>query len=508
MDPSAYAALPRAVVDNGSGLLKFSLASSVKPPFVLPNCIGHPKRKFTSQNLADGSASGGDDHGAIGDGCYSLWEYFCLRPFSDGMLYEPNRQRNIWKKVMGNPHIQINGSPANLLGVNPATTALLITEPNMSPAMCRQTMAEMIFEDLGFSLAAIITSQAASNFYYTQVTQQKRGLSPDLALSTVPKSGARQENRSKCCLVLDCGFGATHSVPFVEGKPIQRAALRSNIGGSHLNAYLKNVSAIRTINLEFNELMVQHMKEESCYVSLDFDLELRAAARLRTVRGHQCLLHEYKLPLFTAKNKNHVIKHFMSHGPMTEPLLNESRRHVVHKLANHEPLCPSDLELLGVKQEPEPDEVTQSQDSAWSNTELDNSVDDKNKNQVATLGVERFQIPELLFNPQDLGLEECGIAELAHRTIILSPPCIQRDLANNILLTGGSTKFPGFERRLHDELCKLLPAEWDVQIHSSLDRALTSFYGARMFAKDDSTFLEAAITRNYYLEHGGIYPRR
>ncbi|GFE53755.1 actin family protein, putative [Babesia ovis] len=531
MDPAAYVALPRIVLDNGSGSLKFSMASSNKPPTILPNCIGQPKRKFTNQSFHEGSSNvASDDHvDAIGDGCYNLSEYFCLRPFSDALLYEPARQRTIWKKVMGNPHLLINGTPANLLGVNPATTAICITEPNMCPSMCRQTMAEMIFEDLGFSMAAIITSQAASNWYYTNAVKQAAqdhgtkhaGVSPDLVLNTLSDSGFtsggnRKLPTTQSCLVVDCGFGAMHCVPFVEGRPIQRAALRSSLGGYHLNAYMKNISAIRTINLEFNELLVQHMKEEVCYVSSDFDLEMMAASTLRTVRGHTVLQQSYKIPIYTAKNKSQIHRHFNTHGPMAEPLLTDARRTVVEKLAKNEQLDETDMSLLGVQLEADEagshnsgGESARSKENDEVPTTEDHPKDDKkNANQVVTLTTERFAVPEILFSPQDLHIRECGITELVHRTIALSPPCIQKQLASNILLTGGSTKFYGFPERLHMELRKLLPAEWDLQIHFGPDRGLTAFHGARLFARDDTVFLENAVTRNYYLEHGGIYPRR
>lgn len=274
MDASAYAALPRVVLDNGSGSVKFSLATSKKPPVVIPNCIGQPKRKFLSQSFSSGSGHGGSDHSSghgdhsesISEACYSLWEYFCLRPCVNSVLCEPNRQRNIWNKIMGNVHMMANGVPANHLGILPATSAICITEPNMCPQPCRQTMAEVIFEDFGFSLAAIISSQLASNCYYASRRSPTlgRGTPGEIGLKSYPNpenANMMYESDASCCLVVDCGFGSSHCVPFVNNKPIQRAALRSSLAGWHLNAYLKNIAAMRTVNLEFNELLVQHVSD-------------------------------------------------------------------------------------------------------------------------------------------------------------------------------------------------------------------------------------------------------
>ncbi|GIX66079.1 actin-related, putative [Babesia caballi] len=536
MDASAYATLPRVVLDNGSGNLKFSLASSKKPPTVLPNCVGQPKRKFTSQSFASEGSHGGSgvpavhaDHGdAVSDGCYTLWEYFCLRPYSSGLLYEPNRQRVIWNKVMGSAHSLVNGVPANLLGVAPATSAICVTEPNMCPDTCRQSMAELIFEDLGFSLAAIVTSQAASCWYYSAAKNpgsapgsgSRASASAELGLIAYPKPQQPrrpQKKGSQCCLVVDCGFEASHCVPFANGRPIQRAALRSALAGSQLNAYLKNVSALRTVNLEFNELLVQHMKEEACYVSSDFDLELRAAGRLRYMRGHTALTHNYVLPTYSSKSKGHLMRHFNNYSAATPPLLTKKSRTLVERIAAGAELTPAEREAIGlppVEGQPVEDStgtngaIGTNGEAAAAPAEEAAKEDKKASSQTVGLFTERFAIPEILFSPQDLHLQECGIAEVAFRSIGLAPQCLQRQLASNVLLTGGSTKFPGFKERFYSELRRLLPSEWDLQIHSAEDPALTAFYGARLFARDDSAFLESAVTRNYYLEHGGIFPRR
>lgn len=82
---------------------------------------------------------------------------------------------------------------------------------------------------------------------------------------------------------------------------------------------------------------------------------------------------------------------------------------------------------------------------------------------------ERFSIPELLFNPMDVGFTEMGVGEalvdvcnrfpsgnffsliieafkLSYQLfVILANAC---NLYSNILLTGGSCEFPGFAKRL------------------------------------------------------------
>lgn len=516
MDAAAYAALPRVVVDNGSGSLKFSLANSKRPPTVVPNCIGQPKRKFTSHSSGHGGheySSGHGDHSeSVSEACYSLCEYFCLRPNSNGLLYDPNRQRNIWNKIMGNAHILNNGVPANHLGIAPATSAICITEPNMCPQTCRQTLAELIFEDYGFSLAAIISSQLASDCYYTarKTPLHGRANPGEIGLHSYPNPDHADRtfpDGSTCCLVLDCGFGTTHCVPFANSVPIQRAALRSNVAGSHLNAYLKNIAAMRTVNLEFNELLVQHIKEESCYVSRDFDLELKAASKLRRIHGQKYLNYEYVLPVYSSKGKTHLTKFFNNHRTSTPPLLNEENWPVIEKLAKGQIETLEEFEKLGgYAAEPEEQPVVEPLDSVL----LENLAKEEKKNQAQTVNMfaERFTVPELLFCPQDIQLRECGVVELVYRSLALAPKCLQRELARNIFVTGGSTMFKGFVERFYSDLRKQLPSEWEIQIHYTQDPSLTAFYGAKRFAREDQFFLNTAVTRNYYLEHGGIFTSR
>lgn len=61
---------------------------------------------------------------------------------------------------------------------------------------------------------------------------------------------------------------------------------------------------------------------------------------------------------------------------------------------------------------------------------------------------ERFQVPEILFNPSDVQVAQMGIPETIERVILKSPKEIQPHLAKNILLTGGSACFPGFRERV------------------------------------------------------------
>jgi len=74
-----------------------------------------------------------------------------------------------------------------------------------------------------------------------------------------------------------------------------------------------------------------------------------------------------------------------------------------------------------------------------------------------TLGNQRFRCPEALFQPQAfLGLDYIGIHEMIMKCIKQCPVQDRKELLANIVLSGGSTLFPGLEERLTKEIYDLL----------------------------------------------------
>lgn len=74
---------------------------------------------------------------------------------------------------------------------------------------------------------------------------------------------------------------------------------------------------------------------------------------------------------------------------------------------------------------------------------------------VIRLGGERFQAPEVLYQPHLINNESQGIAELVFSTIQSADYDIRLELYKHIVLSGGSTMYPGFPSRLERELKQL-----------------------------------------------------
>lgn len=74
---------------------------------------------------------------------------------------------------------------------------------------------------------------------------------------------------------------------------------------------------------------------------------------------------------------------------------------------------------------------------------------------VIKVGGERFEAPEALFQPHLINIEGPGIAELAFNTIQAADIDIRPELYKHIVLSGGSTMYPGLPSRLEREIKQL-----------------------------------------------------
>lgn len=101
---------------------------------------------------------------------------------------------------------------------------------------------------------------------------------------------------------------------------------------------------------------------------------------------------------------------------------------------------------------------------------------------VLTLKSECIAIPELIFRPVDIGLDQGGVVEAIALAIAACPKEIQACLWANIRLSGGSSAFPQFVPRLaQDLLPEVLPSE-DVGLEfSPASPSLLPFYGAQAY---------------------------
>ncbi|KAF9371758.1 actin [Mortierella sp. AD011] len=121
--------------------------------------------------------------------------------------------------------------------------------------------------------------------------------------------------------------------------------------------------------------------------------------------------------------------------------------------------------------------------------------------QVITIGNERFRAPEALFQPSLLGLEGVGIHETTFNSIMKGDVDIRRDLYGNIVMSGGTTMYPGIADRMQKEITALAPSSMKVKIVAPPERKYSVWIGGSILASL-STFQQMWISKMEYDESG------
>lgn len=68
------------------------------------------------------------------------------------------------------------------------------------------------------------------------------------------------------------------------------------------------------------------------------------------------------------------------------------------------------------------------------------------------VGPERYRAPECLFHPEQMGSEAMGVQDCLLKGIMRTDMDMRRTLFGQVVLSGGSTLFPGFGDRLLNEV--------------------------------------------------------
>ena len=123
--------------------------------------------------------------------------------------------------------------------------------------------------------------------------------------------------------------------------------------------------------------------------------------------------------------------------------------------------------------------------------------------QVITIGNERFRCPEVLFNPAMVGMESRhgGIHETTYNSIMKCDVDIRTDLYGNIVLSGGSTMFPGIADRMSKEITALAPSSMKIKVVAPPERKYSVWIGGSILASL-STFQQMWIAKSEYDESG------
>lgn len=221
-----------------------------------------------------------------------------------------------------------------------------------------------------------------------------------------PRSDTSKALPVESLLVIDSGFSHTTVTPLYHGRPIQQAIRRSDVGGKFLTNYLKELVSIRHYNMTDETYLMNEIKETVCYVSKDFAHDLEVTKK--GGRTH---------PKTTAADGREIVVDYV---------LPDYNSHRQGFMRPHDPSLAAKIKKMGAMANP------------------GGVVED-----FMTLGNERFSVPELVFNPGDVGMQQAGLPETVLQSLSGLPSGLWPAMLANILVVGGNTKIDGFIERLY-----------------------------------------------------------
>ncbi|KAH6641658.1 actin family [Chaetomium tenue] len=123
------------------------------------------------------------------------------------------------------------------------------------------------------------------------------------------------------------------------------------------------------------------------------------------------------------------------------------------------------------------------------------------------IGAERFRAPEILFDPEIIGLEYPGVHQIVVDAISRTDMDLRKDLYANIVLSGGSTVTKGFGDRLLAEVKGISVREMRIKIYAPPERKYSTWIGGSILA-GLSTFSKMTIKVDDWHEDPNIIHTR
>ena len=176
----------------------------------------------------------------------------------------------------------------------------LLLEPPFVPSVVSEGVDCILFRELGLGKVARLLGPCMAAIQYHMFCQSM----PTMSQSLHPKNDNQSSSSSlwindntKCCCVVDSGYSFTHVVPTQNaGEAITTAIRRLDLGGKVLTNLLKEFVTYRQWNMMDEYHIVNDVKEQLCFVSDQFELEMTKARNIR--KGMRWFDREYLLPDF------------------------------------------------------------------------------------------------------------------------------------------------------------------------------------------------------------------
>ncbi|XP_042815354.1 actin-85C-like isoform X3 [Panthera tigris] len=217
------------VCDYGSGFSKVGFAGMETPLAVFPTLLG----KLRHDNPLVGM---GEEDWFLGDEAqHKRGELSLQYPISRATVTNWANVEKIW-----------HHSFYQVLRVAPEQHPLMVTEPPLNTMSNKEKMSQILFET--FNVPALYLA--------------------NLGVLSLYASGQTSGT------AIESGEGMTYFVPIIDGCPLHQSTIQMDMAGQDLTSYLLQLltdggHSVSTGDREY----VRSIKEQYCYVALDFDKE-------------------------------------------------------------------------------------------------------------------------------------------------------------------------------------------------------------------------------------------
>ncbi|KAI1824259.1 actin family [Xylaria intraflava] len=385
--------------------------------------------------------------------CTDFSEAVFRRPVEKGFIVNWESQKEIWEREFLDEK-----APQRC---DPSETRLLLAEASNSLPILQTNCDQVVFEEFGFASYYRGLASSFNAYHDIQAMFHVPTAETTATATTSPFDGSALASLpAELVFLIDTGYSHTTVTPMFRGKPIHSAVRRLDIGGKFLTNNLTRILSLRHYDMRNESYIVNEMKEAACYVSLDFrgDLE-RSWKGTRGERRDDYLsgggiAKDYVLPDFHTRSQ-------------------------------------------GVVRDYDPSQTTRGKRLAVGESSED----------VLTLRNERFTVPELLFNPSDIGMRQPGLPDLVLQSLHCLPTGLWPGLLANIIVVGGNSLFDGFIERLREEIRKLVPDDCIVRVARAADPITNTWSGGANLARH-AHITSLAVTKLEYEEHGSAWLAR
>ncbi len=118
------------------------------------------------------------------------------------------------------------------------------------------------------------------------------------------------------------------------------------------------------------------------------------------------------------------------------------------------------------------------------------------------IGPEKYQCPELLFQPQFFQKDHYGLHEQTFKSIKRCDEDIEKDLFQNVILCGGSSLFLKIRKKFEKELQSLAPTGKTVKVIAPPERKFSAWLGGAILSSMTNFKNTMFVSKKEWMENG------